>query len=605
MEVLVLDQIKKIFFTVLFSLGLLETSACGKEAQTNTVPTESLAGENTPLPTSGLTENTTTVTVFPAVTELLTPTLIPTEQVSTPTPKPTEPIPVPTEPTPTKPSVPQTPTSKPIPTSPLNPEISYLGIAVDGGAVTVYISKDPSQPQVAIRKRGENIHSFCWDYNLEYGDPITYIEKDCENMKALGFPDEDEGVLAIWLPTKPLTEKICPDHFQQEPCREICGEGHCFSLTDLSTSAPDTLSDKLFDDSTNVQIYGELTTGYTDGGNVFSLFSGDGEILEQFPMLHFPDNKIYPIVYGEVHVDEYGAVCQRFGIDIIGDILWLGNYSNGRRYLLDKNTLALDTRYGSNLNVWWPRKFAEEGENAWLDLDGDGISEEITYCFVTHEGSYSNDFLVNINGTEHELGFHSELNPVLYTASLDKKGWQILALDYGEGRSEDWVVFQYENGSLHKAGSFLGGSYQKTGNEEENIYISTGFCYPLQRDSFELKQNFSNGILSEITQDYYEFTALYRDAEDETPHRNVITVKRTFDLYSQKNGTETFPLTEGSHVIFLGTDFKEWILVKNIETDEQGWLRVKMEDKSAHDCILMDGSEVAKEVLFEGLMDYD
>ncbi len=58
-------------------------------------------------------------------------------------------------------------------------------------------------------------------------------------------------------------------------------------------------------------------------------------------------------------------------------------------------------------------------------------------------------------------------------------------------------------------------------------------------------------------------------------------------------------------MIFLGSDFKEWILVKNTETDEQGWLRVKMEDKSAHYCILTDGSEVAKELLFDGLIDYD
>ncbi len=120
------------------------------------------------------------------------------------------------------------------------------------------------------------------------------------------------------------------------------------------------------------------------------------------------------------------------------------------------------------------------------------------------------------------------------------RGWQILALDYGVGRSQDWVVFQYENDSLHKSGYFFGGTYQKIENEEENVYISTGSCYPLQRDSFEQKQKFSSGILSEIARDYYEFTALYQDFANEAPHRNVITVKRTIDLYFQKMERKLF-----------------------------------------------------------------
>ncbi len=620
-----MNQTKKIVFTLLLGIGLLETSACGKEASTNVVPTGSLAGENIPLPTSdfGQTENSAAASTNTGIitpTDASAPSLVPSSDVTSVTGMPATPAPssaptnkpIPTNtPTP-KPTAFPKPTATPTPPPPYNPEISYLSVPVVGGNITVYISKDQAHPQVIVQKTDGNSCSFDWDYNLECGSPIVYITKDPKDLKNLGFPDGEE-ILAIWLPTEPQDESTFPSDSPDKGALEICGECHCLPLQSLSAAAPDTPQDTLVDTLADPGICGVLNTGYAKDQDtalwqeeeVFSVFSEDGAVLSQYPMLCLPAGEEYPIVYGKIHVTKKRTIYQRFGIDIAGERFWLGQYIDGKVSFLPEYVLHENAASESCFYPWWPRKFADEGENAWLDLDGDGISEEISYRLVTGEGSHSYDFCISINGAEHELGLCSELNTRLFTASLDGKSWQIFVLDYGVGRSKDWVVFQYEGGSLHTSGYFCDGTYQKIGNEEENIYISTASCYPMQQDSFEQKQKFSDGMLSEIPRDYYEFTAMYQDYAHETPHRNVITTKTALDLYSDKNAAETFLLPEGSQVIFLGSDFIEWILVKNTETGEQGWLRVKMENRSAHDCILPDGSVVEGNLLFEGLMLYD
>ena len=50
----------------------------------------------------------------------------------------------------------------------------------------------------------------------------------------------------------------------------------------------------------------------------------------------------------------------------------------------------------------------------------------------------------------------------------------------------------------------------------------------------------------------------------------------------------------------IGSDLREWVLIKNMETEEEGWLRMK----DSGYAVFSDGEEVYCTDLFEGLCLY-
>ncbi len=470
-----------------------------------------------------------------------------------------------------------------------------------GGNITVYISKDQAYPQVIVQKTDGNSYSFDWDYNLECGSPIVYITKDPKDLKNLGFPDGEE-ILAIWLPTEPQDESTFPSDSPDKGALEICGECHCLPLQSLSAAAPDTPQDTLVDTLADPGICGVLNTGYAKDQDtalwqeeeVFSVFSEDGTVLSQYPMLCLPAGEEYPIVYGKIHVTKKRTIYQRFGIDVAGERFWLGQYIDGKVSFLPEYVLHENAASESCFYPWWPRKFADEGENAWLDLDGDGTPEQI--CWYQEGTGNSKGLKMSIDGTEYEIPDPEwDLYSPVFTLSLDGKTNLFAVADYAYAALSGFVVFGYRNQEIYEVGEFSL-SYRKIEEGENNVYISSHYSYPLQHDYFWAVEKFENGTLRNIPQDYYE---LIREPNRADSH--TLSVRKSIELYREKDGDDTFLLPEGSRAMTLGTDFENWILVENLDTGEQGWLHVPMEEYRGRICILPDKTELEGEEIFDGL----
>lgn len=515
------------------------------------------------------------------------PTILPSPTVSA-----SSTITIPPTPTPT---LTPTPTSTPTPSpsmtirfddssSPLNPSISYLEISPEFG-LTIYISQDIAWQQIVLY-RDHTYYNYYWDYDLAYGEPIVFfLNRPMEGERKLIKKE-----LVICFPTEELKEPL-----SQIGAREICGEAHMLDYENLAYEIPQS---RQFSSSTIA------FSQNASGENLFSLFNVDGEAYMEFPGLNAEEfglskQKLYPLRFDSLHYTDTGMCYQRVGIKEEEKMVWIGKFC--------WYTLFADETIGYRINN--KRGFADGPyEKEWqlrplepdalLDLDGDGTAEKICSRFVIGEGSHSNTFQIWINGIEQHIKLVGELDTTLYTASLDGKTSQIIALNHGVGRSNDLEIFQYKEGELQSAGCFLDGEYQKIESEKGNIYISKGEAYPLQNEYFDLKQEFVDGALREVPQDFYTFKS-----------RNIITTKQAIELYTKKNESETFLLPQGSSIVFLGSDLSEWILVENQDTKEKGWLRVEMKNWDglimAFNCIFPDGSKIEKEKLFDGLMNYD
>ncbi|MDE7297467.1 MAG: hypothetical protein K2N94_01395, partial [Lachnospiraceae bacterium] len=465
--------------------------------------------------------------------------------------------------------------------SPLDPSVSWLEISPEKN-LTVYVSRDSEHPQVIVYKN-QLYYSYDWKYDLAYGDPIVFVEN---NRMYTGTKQIDRE-LVVFLPTSELEEPLSP-----VGAREICGEEHVLDYNEPGCEIP-----------ANRHSEG-LTAAYrqnADGKKVLSVINSDGEAFMEFPELELPEQDIYSVVSDPVlHCTDTGLRYQRLGIAAGEKTVWIGKYCDG--VLFPDAELGYYLPEGERIDgayqqAWQLRPLEPD---ALLDLDGDGTAEKISWRFVPSQYRQGHTFRILIDGELQQFDLASDLAMVLYTASLDGKSNQIIALDYGAGRSRDLVVFQYGNGGLNRAGRFCDGQYRKAEDCAGNVYISTASCYLLQNEQFEQKQEFADGMLWEVPQDYYEFIPLYRDNEAEAPRHNIIVTREPVDLYRERNSAETFQLPQGSSIVLLGSDRKEWILVENQDTGEPGWLRRTAEDDSAVYCILADGSEGEKDSLCEG-----
>lgn len=570
----------RILLAILCIVELLCITACGKQAEVGTVPTNQ-AGENSPLSTDISGQNLTpTPLTKPIARRILTPRPKPSP---TPTPTPT-------------PTLTPTPSPTPTPTPPLNPLLSYLEISVNKEDIVVYISKDPMKPEVLVGKAGGKFHSFSWDYNLDYGTPVIDIDNRKELLEKFGFSDQEE-LLMIWLPTEPLAEQHFPSYFDKPGT--ICGEGHCLSVTALSDPNLNVIQDILLDASAYAEKVGKFTVGYAkdeDGEEQLSLFSAQGDILKQYPMLCLPKGN-YPVIYETPHISSAGWVYQRFGIAVDEVNLWLGQQTNNFLFLSREEGMGYDARYSPYLQKWWPREIGEENHEILLDLDGNGSPERIVWHI--EEKGQEKETRVTINGMDYPLlcPEWGNITPV-FTISLDGKTNQLVVIDYAYGVMENFIVFGYRDGKIYEVGKFCNMEYWKKKAKEKNIYVSHALCYPLQHAQVWVEQEFVDGVLREIPQDYYEFV------EDATTwKRTIFKAKKTISLYQEKGKEATVLLMEGSPVRMIGTDLKEWVLLENPDTSERGWLRVPMKERDGGSCILPDGTRVNGSEIFEGLAD--
>ncbi len=528
--------------------------------------------------------------------EAPTPTPLPVPAKTTLTPKATPTII--TTPTPTI----AVPNSSPVPTPPLDPTISYWKTTLEKNRpvdyfneeIAVYFSEEATRQQVIVCVN-ENYYIFDWNYHLDYGDPIVYLRSWDKEYDHYEIPYEN--VLAIWLPTAECTELLTPDG-----AREICGEGYLLPIDDmLAGVSQDTIQEVFIDAAKYAETFDKLITGVVQdmyGTKTFSLFSSDGRKLKKYPELSLPKSD-YPVVHEDVlHISETKRIFQRVGIKIEEDIVWLGKYEDGELNL----EFGYDAKYSQYMQEWWPRILDNE---SFIDLDGDGTLEKVSYR-VEQDNSSFYDYKVLVDGKEYTLVSNRDnfITPLL-TASLDGKTNQLIVIDYGEGLTKDFLVFSYREGKLQEAGCFQEAEFRAEELDGKQTYRSVRHCHMFQHDFVSVNQEFVNGMLKQIPQDYYEFLPLNNSHFELSQGRNVILLKTDLEWYQEKEGTTTYLLPAGSRIITLGTDFKGWILVENQDTKEQGWLHVVMDEGYSAAYILSYGEEVYCWDVFEGLNVYD
>lgn len=514
------------------------------------------------------------------------------------------------------------PTAEPETAEPFAPGVSYLEL-LPAEDVTVYFREDSKRPQVIVESttilQKTQYQVYDWDYNLEYGTP--FVQPGVyQNQKVLFF----------FLPTAELAEQLSPID-----AKELCGEMHLLSCSDSGWE------EFIAADNLAAEIFQQKTTAFyrtkEDGKRVFTLsvaVEGYPVQLFEYPYLQLPEQEDYPVVFEQTaHYTETLLEYRRIGVQTGEDIVWLGKFCtdavwpagwckgmndswNGDYAFFPELKYGYyagsDSIFGilggETLYSWQLRRLEPDD---LIDLDGDGTAEKVIFRKQQNQDSeYQLDAVVDLDGGRTKLAEFSIFHPsadCLFAASLDGRTFQLMLLDMGVGRDSLLNIYQFEGGELHPAGSFPNAKYTAEPTEGENIYSCISGVYQLQNDIVARYYEFTDGVLQEVEQEYYEFLETWRDAPDAPADRNVFTVKEDIELYYEKDGEKTFLMPAGSHAVTLGGDLKEWILFENRDTREQGWLRVVRCDEygNTFGCILTDGREVNCSELFDGLLCYD
>lgn len=228
---------------------------------------------------------------------------------------------------------------------------------------------------------------------------------------------------------------------------------------------------------------------------------------------------------------------------------------------------------------------------SWLDLDGDGYKEQISYAREKDPNdcdkvvlTVQSEDMINSGATLESQFWNAHKN--CYLAEMEGYGPFLVIAE--NGVSDDFVVnfFSYEGGRLRDVGSIpaSAGGVELDGETINARVESFHFqCQPVEREYV-----IENGHIVEVWKDYYDYRG------------NTVTVSKAIPVYEQKGATTTKGQLEvGESVIVLGGDLKEWVQLERESTGERCWIRVE-EDM----CFLEDGTMEHSDSVFEGLTFY-
>lgn len=234
-------------------------------------------------------------------------------------------------------------------------------------------------------------------------------------------------------------------------------------------------------------------------------------------------------------------------------------------------------------------------DGSWLDLNGDGEKEQIFYVIeeVLERSNWSEITEVSLvvkNDAGEEVCRIKKHGPDLaencYTMSPDGVQQLLMIYDHGESADPMAEFYRYEDGKLENAGIILcypGGFRVYPGRllaKEETFHLQ---CQPVE---FEFL--WQDGMWVEQEQECYDY------------RQNVVTALQEFSLYEEKDSTDAaIAIPQGTSVQIMGGDLKEWVLLKNVDTGESGWLKVE-----GGECLLSDGSKIYSDKLLDGVTIY-
>ncbi|MDE7297951.1 MAG: hypothetical protein K2N94_03860 [Lachnospiraceae bacterium] len=617
---------KKLYSTVCGIFLLAALSACGQNAQTGEEKDEGMVLSPSPVVLSagsGTVEQS-------ADSDIQAPILTPTPAL-TPTPTLTSTL----APTPVPVSVwNSAPVSKDVSVSAakqasvFDSRRTYREISPAEG-ITVYFNDETNhepgsdswyrivwtEAQIIIRT-GENYHVIRWthyldeEFYLSFGDPIVTIKEGCyAGLKC-------DKLLSIVIPTARLTEAVSPTG-----AYEVYGREYVLDYQALADGKEVKELEVIPGGGVRIM------AGYRDygeGERIFALTFPDWLGKERrykpdgifwYPGLELPEQESYSLVYeGASHFTENGNGYRRVGVVAGNEIVYLGKFCNNVFFPEEGKGYYSGWGYDHGVEephqAWQPRLLEPE---TLLDLDGDGVAEKLSYRVAGDEND--RNFVVTINGTETVLDSCRKrefFGNYMFTASMDGKTNQLLVLTFEHERSELLTFYSYIDGRLCRAGQFRDANYRMTEKDGRWVYRVFKSVAALQRDRVILEYSLVDGILQELPQEYYEFREMQTDGSGKRD-RNILTILQDFELYEEKGGEKTFVLPAGSHVVTLGGDLGDWILVENRDTGEQGWLKVKGRQDasdgeysySAFDCVGSNGTEIDCMDLFDNLLMYD
>lgn len=219
---------------------------------------------------------------------------------------------------------------------------------------------------------------------------------------------------------------------------------------------------------------------------------------------------------------------------------------------------------------------------SWLDLDGDGVKEQIYY-----KNDNKSEANINYNGYQIQAGSSiiSEEGSVhnwLYIASLDGEKTQLLVAYMRDGDDGQITAYSFEDGGLKKEWSIPGvpSSVEITA---EGVYT---YEYTIQLQCRMTKRLYrmKDGNLVEEEREFYE-------------HGNEVKALIEIPTYGEKGGSlNGVVIQPGDTVVIMGGDNKEWLCIKKKISGEIGWIKTK-----GADYVQPDGTTKWHADVFDGL----
>lgn len=216
------------------------------------------------------------------------------------------------------------------------------------------------------------------------------------------------------------------------------------------------------------------------------------------------------------------------------------------------------------------------------DLDGDGTVETINYQVTSPEG---NHFDLKI-GEAEIAGSGDQMTGRIYAMSIDGETVQLLLEDLGGTAGTYSHMYVYRQGDLAPAGMLTGEISALRVDPERQQVTAVGSSQIFQSYNLEKDFTLEDGVLTEVPRAFYAMG-------------NEVTLRKSISLQgSSGNYSYTMTLEEGSRLIVLGTDNRQWVCLQDTETGAEGWLEVP---EGEFGQILVDGESVSAQDYFDGL----
>lgn len=214
----------------------------------------------------------------------------------------------------------------------------------------------------------------------------------------------------------------------------------------------------------------------------------------------------------------------------------------------------------------------ELGSNISLDLDADGVDEEISIMvdeeYENNGMVYGREYWIEIDGEEVATGTGYIIFGTLYGVSLD--GEHIDLIVYDNGPSDDPVstFLRYEDGELKNIGEI--DSFVKNLYVDDGILYGQVRCRVIQTQNRYAKWELNEyEELEEIEEDVYELIDVLSD---------TYGLEEDIWVADDIDGDEEYLMTPGNvHIPY--TDGEEWVYIEyadDIPDDaetEGGWFR--------------------------------